>query len=225
MLRSQAARHGARPALDGRAPDGYSRGVSQPRPLVLASASPRRSELLTRAGVRFDVEPANIPEQAREGEAPAQLALRLAAEKAHSVARRLGPAPPRWVLGADTLVVLDGESIGKPDDAQHAVALLRRLAGRRHRVVTAVALVASDSLDLRHTVVESIVEMIAADEAALRAYVAAGESLDKAGAYAAQGAGRRLIRSIEGSETNVIGLPVEETLALLRAAGIAAGGA
>jgi septum formation protein len=199
--------------------------VSAFHPLVLASASPRRRELLTRAGIRFEVKPSNVPELARPGEAPAQLARRLACEKAQAVARSLGPAPPRWVLGADTIVVIDGDVLGKPDDAEHAVALLRRLIGRRHRVLTAVALVASDTLDLRHTVVESAVTMRAAGEDELRAYVATGESLDKAGAYAAQGNGRRLIEKIEGSETNVIGLPLEETLALLRAAGFAPGAA
>jgi septum formation protein len=197
--------------------------VSPSHPLVLASASPRRRELLTRAGIRFEVQPSNVPEQALPGEAPAQLARRLASEKAQAVARSLGPAPPRWVLGADTIVVIDGDVLGKPDDAEHAVVLLRRLVGRRHLVLTAVALVASDTLSLRHTVVESAVTMRAADERELRAYVATGESLDKAGAYAAQGSGRRLIEKIEGSETNVIGLPLEETLALLRAAGFASG--
>ena len=167
--------------------------------------------------------PANIEEHAQPGESPAQLARRLASEKAGAVARSLGPAPVRWVLGADTLVVIDGDVLGKPDDAEHALVLLRRLVGRRHRVVTGVALVASDTLEERHAVVESCVSMRAADDRELRAYVATGEPLDKAGAYAAQGIGRRLIEKIEGSETNVIGLPLEETLALLRAAGIGAG--
>jgi septum formation protein len=197
--------------------------VSPSHLLVLASASPRRRELLASAGVRFEVKPSNLPEHARPGEAPAQLARRLASEKAGAVARSLGPSPARWVLGADTLVVIDGEVLGKPDDEGHALVLLRRLAGRRHRVVTGVALVASDTLEERHAVVESAVSMRAADDAELRAYVATGESLDKAGAYAAQGNGRRLIEKIEGSESNVIGLPLEETLALLRAVGIGSG--
>jgi septum formation protein len=190
---------------------------------VLASASPRRRQLLASAGVRFEVKPSNLPEHARPGESPAQLARRLASEKAGAVARNLGPSPARWVLGADTLVVVDGEVLGKPDDEAHALVLLRRLVGRCHRVVTGVALVASDTLEERHAVVESSVRMRAADDHELRAYVATGESLDKAGAYAAQGGGRRLIEEIEGSESNVIGLPLEETLALLRAAGIGSG--
>lgn len=194
--------------------------MSVSHPLVLASASPRRQELLARAGVAFEVSPSDIPEHGRPGEAPAQLARRLAREKAGAVARSLGPSPPRWVLGADTLVVIDDEVLGKPVDAAHALVLLRRLVGRRHRVLTGVALVASDTFEERHAVVESAVSMRAAEDRELRAYIATGEPLDKAGAYGAQGEGRRLIEKIEGSETNVIGLPLEETLALLRAAGI-----
>jgi septum formation protein len=190
---------------------------------VLASASPRRRELLASAGVRFEVMPSHLPERALPGEAPAQLAQRLAVEKAAAVARGLPSEPPRWVLGADTIVVIDGEVLGKPDDAEHATLLLRRLAGRRHQVLTGVALVASDTFEKQHFVVESFVHMRSAGDGELRAYVATGESLDKAGAYAAQGIGRGLIEKIEGSETNVIGLPLEETLALLQAAGIAPG--
>ena len=169
--------------------------------------------------------PSNLPELARPGEKPEQLAQRLASEKAGAVARSLGPQPPRWVLGADTIVVIDGEVLGKPDDAAHALELLRRLVGRRHRVITGVAFVASDTLEERHALVQSFVCMREANDGELRAYVATGESLDKAGAYAAQGIGRRLIEKIEGSETNVIGLPLEEPLALLRAAGLGPGAA
>ncbi len=194
-------------------------------PLILASASPRRRELLARAGVRFEVSPADLAEDARPGEDARALAERLAAEKALHVAQRAGASPRRLVLGADTVVVLDDEILGKPDDAAHALAMLRRLAGRPHRVVTGVALVASDTLELRSTAVESRVVMRAAEERELRDYVATGESLDKAGAYAAQGRGRQFIVRIEGSESNVIGLPLDETLALLDAAGLDRGAA
>jgi septum formation protein len=193
--------------------------MSAPLPLVLASASPRRRELLARAGVAFEAAPADIDERMRPGEDARAAALRLAAAKALEIARRLGPAPRRFVLGADTLVVLDGEALGKPRDAEHAVELLRRLSGRRHQVVTAVALAASDALSVRSRAVESDVVMRPAGEDEIRAYVAGGEPLDKAGAYAAQGEGRRFIARIDGSESNVIGLPLDETLALLRAAG------
>jgi len=189
-------------------------------PLVLGSGSPRRRELLARAGVAFEVQPADVDERARPGEAPRALAERLAREKALAVARRVGPAPARLVLGADTIVVVDGEVLGKPVDPEDAERLLGRLVGRGHRVLTAVALVESETLGGWSTIVESRVWMRPADRGEIRRYVATGEPLDKAGAYAAQGAGRRFIARIEGSETNVIGLPLEETLALLREAGL-----
>ena len=113
-IRSPRLAARSRLALDARAPAGYFRGVSASLPLVLASASPRRRELLASAGIRFEVSPSNLPEHARPGEAPAQLARRLAGEKAGAVARGLGPRPRRWVLGADTIVVIDGEVLGKP---------------------------------------------------------------------------------------------------------------
>jgi septum formation protein len=190
-------------------------------PLVLASASPRRRELLARAGVPFEAEPAAIDETPRAGEAPRDLAERLAREKALAVARRRGAPPCRLVLAADTLVVIDSAVLGKPADAEQALALLGRLVGRTHRVLTGVAVIASDDLDGASCVVESTVVMRPACQAELRAYVAGGEPLDKAGAYAAQGAGRRFIVRIEGSESNVIGLPMQQTLCLLRAAGLA----
>ena len=187
-------------------------------PVVLASASPRRRELLARAGVRFEVVPSSVEERPLAGEGPRALALRLAREKALDVARRFPASPRRLVLGADTVVVLEDSAFGKPADGEETLKMLRRLAGRAHRVLTAVALVETDRLEPRSVCVESTVVMRPATEAELRAYVATGEPLDKAGAYAAQGEGRRLVERIEGSETNVIGLPMEETLALLRAA-------
>jgi septum formation protein len=187
--------------------------------LILASASPRRRELLERAAVAFEVRPANVPEQREPGEEPARFAGRLALAKARAVAQTAGAEPPRLVLGADTIVVIDGDVLGKPADAEHAVALLSRLVGRSHRVITAVALVESATQRARHAVVESTVTMRPASAEEVRAYVASGEPLDKAGAYAVQGAGRRFVEQIEGSESNVIGLPLEETLALLREAG------
>ena len=184
-------------------------------PLILASASPRRRDLLDGAGIAFEVIPADIPEQRRQNEGPVAFASRLAAEKARAVAERVGPEPARRVLGADTIVVVDESILGKPRDSGHALEMLTRLAGRSHEVVTAVALVHSDSLAAHVRAVTSRVRMRAASAEELRDYVAAGESLDKAGAYALQGGGRRFVERVEGSESNVIGLPLDETLELL----------
>jgi septum formation protein len=186
-----------------------------PTPLILASASPRRSDLLRRAGIRFEVCPADIPEIEQPGETPVAFAQRLAHSKALTVAERIGASPPRLVLGADTIVVLNGEVLGKPRDSDHALELLERLAGREHSVVTAVALVASDTLQVRQVAVTSRVELRAVGRDELIAYVATGESLDKAGGYAVQGGARSFVTQIHGSETNVIGLPLDETLDLL----------
>jgi septum formation protein len=195
------------------------------RPLVLASGSPRRRQLLARAGIDFEVRPVDIPEVRAAGETPECFALRLAREKALAGAHALGDsgeAPPP-VLGADTIVVLGEDVLGKPRDPEDAVRMLGRLVGRSHVVTTAVAVVAGPARTLRTLCVHSRVRMRPADESELRAYVATGESLDKAGAYALQGRGRRFVEAVEGSETNVIGLPLEETLALLQDVGIDAG--
>ncbi len=200
---------------------GTPRGVdaSTPHPLILASASPRRRELLARAGIAFEVQPADIPETVRAGEAPMALAERLARAKALEVARRVGPDPARWVLGADTIVVVDDDVLGKPRSPEHAVELLGRLVGRKHLVVTGIALAESKTLRVRHMSVESQVEMRPVDREELIAYVATGESLDKAGGYAVQGGARSFVTRVSGSETNVIGLPLTETLELLSDAG------
>ena len=187
-------------------------------PVILASGSPRRRELLARAGVGFEVQAPDVPEERLPGEAPESFARRVALAKAEAVARRVGHEPRRVVIGADTIVVLDDEVLGKPRDAREARSHLRRLAGRRHRVLTAVAVVDSGTLEVRAALVESGVAMREATDEEIAAYVASGEPLDKAGAYAAQGEGRRFVARIDGSETNVIGLPLEESLALLRAA-------
>lgn len=187
--------------------------------LVLASGSPRRRELLARARLAFAVRPADIPEVRRPGEAPEALAERLAVEKALAVARQLAGAGARWVLGADTLVVVGEAVLGKPADPDDAAALLSRLVGRVHRVLTGIAVVVAPALAVHSRVVESRVAMRPAGDAEIRRYVASGEPLDKAGAYAVQGEGRRFVERVEGSESNVIGMPLEETLALLAEAG------
>ena len=189
--------------------------------LVLASASPRRRALLSAVGVPFRAVVSGAPERARPGEAPPQLVQRLALEKAQRV--REGQPGARLVLGADTVVALGAESIGKPRDTAHAAQLLGRLLGRTHSVWSGVALLGPGA-QAQHFAVESRVSLRAASEAEVRAYLATGESLDKAGAYALQGEGVRFVSALRGSRTNVVGLPLDETLALLGRAGVAEAG-
>jgi len=182
--------------------------------IVLASASPRRAALLTQAGLAFEVRPAEIDEQSREAEKPEELALRLAREKALAVRGRLEASDARLVLGADTIVVIGDRVLGKPRDEAHAVELLSSLLGRTHRVLTAVAIVTKSGRAYT-TVVESRVSMRRAPRAEVEAYASGGEPLDKAGAYALQGEGARFVDGVEGSRSNVIGLPLDETRALI----------
>lgn len=183
--------------------------------LVLASGSPRRRAFLEQLGLTFTVTPAELDERVHQGELPAAYVERLAREKAQAVAaRHLGAR----VLAADTTVVLEEEILGKPADGAEALAMLRRLSGRTHRVLTGVALAGET---LRARVVETRVVFREASEAELSWYVASGEPLDKAGAYGLQGIGGFLVRRIEGSHSNVIGLPLAETLELLAADGLA----
>lgn len=210
---ADASSPGAEPASAAAAP-------ARPA-LVLASASPRRRDLLAGAGLAFETWPAALDEALRPGETAEETAERLAREKACAVAEALGPEPARVVLGSDTVVVQDGAVLGKPRDAEHAAALLARLAGRRHRVVTGVAVVETASGRCRSRTVASGVALRPLGAEAIRRYVATGEPLDKAGAYALQGRGRAFVEHVEGSESNVIGLPMDETLALLREAGVA----
>ena len=175
--------------------------------------------LLAEAGIEFEVVSPDVDEKPEPGEAPEAMAMRLASEKSLAVAQQLGPEPERFALGADTIVVVDDEVLGKPDDASHAVALLGQILGRRHDVITGFALTSSATLQPVARAVTSTVTMRTADRAEIEAYVATGEPLDKAGAYGLQGEGRRFVTGVEGSETNVIGLPIDETRALLRRAG------
>lgn len=186
--------------------------------LILASSSPRRSELLRKAGVAFEVVVPEIREEQHRGESPQDFVRRLSAAKASAVSERLPPAPERLVLGADTIVVIEGDVLGKPASPEQADALLARILGKTHQVITGVAIVDRTAGRTWQVQVQSQVEMRAASADERAAYVASGEGLDKAGAYAAQGEGRRFIERITGSESNVIGLPIDETLALLRSA-------
>ncbi|MPZ74187.1 MAG: septum formation inhibitor Maf [Nitriliruptorales bacterium] len=182
--------------------------------LVLASASPRRLALLRLAGLEPEVGIPQVDERLRDDEEPAGYVQRLAREKACAIA-----APGAVVVGADTAVVVDGAVLGKPADAADAAAMLRRLSGRTHTVSTGVAVRAADGR-VTSTAVTTEVEMVALSEVAVQRYVATGEPLDKAGAYGIQGRAAAFVRRIEGSWTNVVGLPLAETLELLGAAGV-----
>jgi septum formation protein len=184
----------------------------RPAELILASASPRRRELLRQLGVRFEVIPADIDESTRAGETPDEYVTRLARAKALAVWRQEGGRLP--VLGSDTAVVLDGGILGKPADRTEAAAMLRRLSGRTHEVHSAVALVhGPERIDDRLNI--SRVTFAELEAEWIEAYCATGDSMDKAGAYGVQGkAGERIAR-IEGSFYGVMGLPLYETSRLL----------
>jgi septum formation protein len=187
----------------------------------LASRSPRRVQMLRAAGYRFDCRPADIEEVARAGESPAQYAQRLARDKAQAVLRQLDPASAGPVLGADTDVALDGHILGKPSDRQSAISMLLALSERSHEVHSAVALATSGQQLIDSTCTEVHFGRITRAEA--EAYWDSGEPADKAGAYAIQGLAGRWVREIRGSYSGVVGLPLYETMQLLRRVGIEPG--
>ena len=180
--------------------------------LVLASASPRRRDLLEQLGVRFICDPADIDETRRPGETASAYVERMAREKAALVYSRHGGAC-RAVLGADTVVVLDDEVLGKPRDHFDGLAMLAMLSGRSHTVLTAVCLQHPDGADCE--LVETSVEFIRLTRELCEAYLATAEPWDKAGAYAIQGLAGAFVRAIRGSYSNVVGLPLCETWQLL----------
>lgn len=182
--------------------------------IFLASKSPRRRELLRQLGVAFEVIDVDIPERRLPDESPEDYVSRVAREKAGAGLLQVAAVPGALVLGADTEVVLDDEVFGKPADAADAAAMLRRLSGRRHRVVSTVWLV--DAGREEHATCISAVEFMPLDEAAIAAYVASGEPFDRAGAYAIQGRAGAFVRHLEGSYSGVMGLPLYETADLLR---------
>jgi septum formation protein len=189
--------------------------------VLLASASPRRLELLAQVGVACRVAPADLDESVRPGESPADLALRLAREKAIVGFLRDGGRCP--ALGADTVVVLDGVPFGKPRDATDAESMLLRLAGRSHEVLSAVAVAwgPPDAPRVEARLSVSRVTMRPVTPAEARAYWGTGEPRDKAGGYAIQGRGAVFIRELAGSYSGVMGLPLYETAELLELAGAA----
>jgi len=182
--------------------------------LVLASASPRRRALLAGLGLSFEAIAPGVDETVHEGETPLTYVLRVAREKAAAGARR---SPGALVLAADTAVVLGGLILGKPASVDDARRMVRALSGRRHSVMTGVAL---DGSARASAVVETAVWFRELTEGEISWYAASGEPLDKAGAYAIQGAGGMLVQRIDGSASNVVGLPLAETVELLQRAGL-----
>ena len=186
--------------------------------IVLASASPRRKELLAQAGFTFQVDPSGIPEVRQPSESPIAFVTRLAREKAEDVCSRLGAssAEPRIVIGADTVVVCDDAVLGKPVDADDAKRMLRLLAGRTHQVVTGVCVISGEVIESAAEVTFVTMQTIA--DAEIDAYVATGEPADKAGAYAIQGYAARWIPRIHGCYFNVVGLPLALVSAMIEGA-------
>ncbi len=184
--------------------------------LILASRSPRRRQLLAQTGVAFEMAAPDVGEATRSGETPESYVTRLAEAKARAIGRT--DDRELVVLGADTTVVLGGRIMGKPAGSAEAARMLADLAGREHRVLTAVAV--RRGVDLSTTVVSTDVRMTPMTPDEIEWYAASREPLDKAGAYAIQGLGGLFVESISGSYSNVVGLPLAETARLLRGAGV-----
>ena len=185
---------------------------AQEQNLILVSASPRRRELLKRLGFQFEVKPADVDERAIEYKSPRELAMKAAYQKVLSKASELTPSS--ILVGCDTIVVLDGTVFGKPANADEALQMLRTLSGRRHRVISGVAVKATPSSVLLD-VEESYITFRELSEREIREYVESGEPMDKAGAYAIQGGARAFVEKIEGDYWNVVGLPIHKLLDML----------
>jgi septum formation protein len=184
--------------------------------LVLASASPRRAELLRAAGIDFDSMPADVDETMHDGESPEQYVQRVANAKACGVLARSHGRP---VVAADTVVVVDGTILGKPTDAADATRMLKMLSGKRHQVLTAVSVSLGgpeDACPAATALERTTVEFASLSDAEIAEYVQSGEPMDKAGAYAIQGRASRFVTRIEGSYANVVGLPVALVYNLLK---------
>lgn len=179
--------------------------------IILASASPRRKELLSTAGLEFTVKVADVEEVIDENATPDEVVMSLALQKAQAVAQA---DPTATVIGADTVVVLDGEILGKPENEQNAIEMLTALSGRSHTVYTGVAIINGEKI--KNFCEATQVEFFPLTEDEIRSYVATGEPTDKAGAYGIQGKGCVLVRKIDGDYFNVVGLPVSRVCRELR---------
>jgi septum formation protein len=182
-------------------------------PLILASASPRRQALLRLVGIRFEIIPSQADERFLPGETPEEHVIRLARAKAMEVA---GQYRDRWVLAADTVVEIDGKVLGKPRDHREAEEMLQNLSHREHRVLTGYCLLKVPSLEKREGRVISRVKFKALSPEEIRWYLNTGEPFDKAGAYAIQGRAAFMVKEVQGSYTNVVGLPLCEIVEALR---------
>jgi septum formation protein len=185
--------------------------MTRPPTLLLASTSPRRREILASLGLDFTVVPVDVDESPRDGETPGDMVLRLAVAKAEAAGDHIA-------LGADTVVVIDGQALGKPTDEADCLAMLERLSGRGHKVLTGIALHGPQGTQTALSETDVYFREISRDEAL--AYWQSGEPCDKAGAYAAQGLGGAFVERIEGSYSGVVGLPVFETATLLANVGL-----
>lgn len=185
--------------------------------IVLASASPRRSELLSQVGIEYEVIPSNIPEELLDGETPSEHVIRLAFQKASEVAGKVGGG--KWVIGSDTVVIINDEILGKPEDRADAISMLKKLSGREHKVITGYSIINSSSAAEIKKAVETIVKFKRLTDDEIKGYVDSGEPMDKAGAYAIQGLGSFMVEGIVGSYSNVVGLPVCQIVNDLEALG------
>ena len=190
--------------------------ISLSSPFILASASPRREELLRSVGLKFKIIPAHVNEDYKKGESPQEHVKRLARDKALAIAHKY---PNAWVLGADTIVVIDGLVLGKPKNKTQARQMLKRLSGRTHKVFTGFTLSHTASRLIKTKVIQSAVQFKNISSEEMEWYIACDEPYDKAGGYAVQGKGAYFIKTIRGSYTNVIGLPLCEVLEELKILG------
>ena len=187
--------------------------------LVLASGSPRRREILGVLGLSFTVVPSDVDESRRDGEPAMAWVRRAACAKAEDVARRMTGSPPPFVLGADTIVVVDDEPLGKPRDDADARRMIAMLAGRWHEVATGIAIARAGQGVVHEETVVTRVRFRELDARAIDAYVASGEGRDKAGAYGVQGLASGMVKEVSGSYHNVVGLPAAETIVALEHVG------
>lgn len=187
--------------------------------LVLASASPRRRELLQQIGLEFQVIPSRAEEQILPGETPEEHVIRLSLDKATDVANR-DDISGRWFIGSDTIVLCDRQILGKPEDEIHAATMLRQLSGREHQVLSGYAIIDRQSGKQHSEAVSTKVWFRQLTESEITSYIATGEPDDKAGAYAIQGMGICFVARIEGSYTNVVGLPLCKLTLAMKELGI-----